>query len=64
MEMTRKRYYVQDNIGSVKYVVMHHDGEKTHRDGSEFYDIATFRNKKKQAKFIKQLETSGYKSEY
>jgi len=44
-----KMFYVQTNIGRVKYVVNYHDGCKKHRDGSNFFDIATFKNKKKLA---------------
>ena len=43
------------NVGKVKYLVSYHDGTKFHKDGSEFFDIATFRNKKKKDAFITQL---------
>jgi hypothetical protein len=55
-----KRFYIQTNIGTVKYVVNYHDGNKKHQDGSCFYDIAIFRNKKKLAKFISGLLKDGY----
>jgi len=55
-----KSFYTQDNIGKVKYVVNYHDGKKAHRDGSEFFDIATFKNKKKLAKFTSDLLKKGY----
>ncbi len=55
-----KRFYVQNNIGTAKYVVNHHDGIKTHIDGSAFFDIAIFKNKKKLAKFVKGLIDNGY----
>lgn len=56
----RKLFYLQNNIGKAKYVVSFHDGEKTHSDGSAFFDIAIFRNKKKLAKFVKDLQGNGY----
>ena len=46
--------YIQDNIGKCKYVVNYSDGTKRHKDGSEFFDIAIFRNKKNMQKFIKE----------
>jgi hypothetical protein len=48
------------NVGSTKYLVNYHDGVKTHNDGSAFYDIACFRNKKKMKSFIKSLVNDGY----
>jgi hypothetical protein len=55
-----KNYYPQYNIGSVKYVLNFHDGEKSHDDGSPFYDIRTFKNKVKFNSAIKSLQNSGY----
>lgn len=43
------------NVGKAKYVVSYHDGIKHHNDGSPFYDVAIFKNKKKKDNFIKQL---------
>jgi hypothetical protein len=57
-----KTFYRQDNIGTAKYTVSYHDGVKKHRDGSPFYDIAIFRNKKKMQDFIKKLISDGYKN--
>lgn len=48
------------NIGKAKYVVNHHDGIKTHNDGTPFFDINTFSNKKKLNTFIKGLKEEGY----
>jgi len=48
------------NVGKSKYVVNFHDGEKTHPDGSKFYDIKILRNKKALASFIRQLKRDGY----
>ena len=56
-----KTFYTQENIGKVKYVVSFHDGEKTHNDGSRFFDIATFKSKKKLNEFTDKLHQTGYK---
>lgn len=42
-----KKFNVMYGVGKTKYLVNYHDGIKTHNDGSEFYDIAIFKNKKK-----------------
>jgi len=57
----KKYYYWQMNIGKIKYLVNYYDGVKTHRDGSPFYDIKTFTNKKKMESFLKDLSIKGYK---
>jgi hypothetical protein len=59
-ERAMKTFYTQDNIGNVKYVVNFHDGVKTHGDGSPFFDIKTFRNKKLRDKFCEELKSQGY----
>lgn len=56
-----KEYYVMENIGRSKYVVNYHDGIKTHPDGSDFYDIAIFRNKPSMEAFIQELTRKGYR---
>lgn len=56
-----KIFRIQYNIGKVKYAVSYHDGVKKHGDGSEFWDLKTFRNKKKLASFVKELEAQGYR---
>ena len=48
------------NVGKVKYVVNFHDGVKTHKDGSDFFDIECFKNKNSFMKFVKDLEKQGY----
>jgi len=58
--MEMKTYSLQYNIGKAKYVVNHHDGVKTHPDGSPFFDIAIFHNKRKRDKFISDLKKQGY----
>ena len=55
-----KKFNVMHNIGKVKYLVNFHDGVKTHNDGSRFFDIATFKNKKKMGAFTDELKNSGY----
>ena len=55
-----KTFNTMDNIGKVKYVVNFHDGKQKHRDGSNFFDIRTFKNKKKREIFIKDLLKNGY----
>ena len=55
-----KNFYVQTNIGKSKYVVNYHNGEKKHPDGSEFFDIAIFRNKKTLVEFTNSLQSDGY----
>jgi len=43
-----KYYYEQNNIGKAKYTVSYHDGIQTHKDGSNFYGMKIFKNKKKR----------------
>ncbi len=56
-----KEYYLQNNIGKSKYVVNFHDGKKSHKDGSKFYDIEIFKNLKLLKNFIADLTKKGYK---
>lgn len=55
-----KKFNLQFNIGKAKYVINYHDGVKTNKDGSQFYDIAIFKNKKKAKSFITDLKKKGY----
>jgi hypothetical protein len=55
-----KKFYIQERIGRAKYLVNFHDGVKTHPDGSEFYDIRIFKNKKLLNIFIRELCQDGY----
>jgi hypothetical protein len=55
-----KTYNIQYNIGKAKYVVNFHDGVKTHKDGSRFFDIAIFKSQKTMNLFIKKLKSEGY----
>lgn len=54
------RFNIQHNVGKAKYVVNHHDGKKTHGDGSAFFDVAIFSNKRKLNAFVKDLRSKGY----
>lgn len=55
-----KRFRVNFNVGKVKYLVSYSDGTKFHKDGSVFYDIATFKNRVAFDKFIKELKEKNY----
>ena len=57
-----KQFYTQNNIGSVKYTISYHDGKSTHTDGSLFFGILLFNNKKKFEDKIKELKNKGYKA--
>lgn len=61
MRATKKKYYrTMMNVGKAKYVVSFHDGIKKHSDGSAFYDLISFKNKKDFNTFVKNLEKKGY----
>lgn len=55
-----KIFHVQHNVGRAKYVVSYHDGVKKNEDGSPFYDIRIFNNKKKLISFTEGLMKQGY----
>jgi len=55
-----KRYNIMFSVGRAKYVVNYHDGVKTHRDGSPFYDINILKNKKDLESFVSMLISEGY----
>lgn len=55
-----KTFYRQDNIGVTKYTVSYHDGITMNKDGSQFFNIAIFKNKKKLNAFINKLLSEGY----
>jgi hypothetical protein len=57
-----KRFNLRHNVGKVKYLVSFHDGTKKHKDGSDFFDVACFSNKKKLTKFTNDLLRGGYTS--
>jgi hypothetical protein len=51
------------NVGKVKYLVSHHDGIEKHNDGSDFFGIKCFTNKRKMVDFLVELEKRGYVDE-
>ena len=55
-----KKFYIQYGIGHAKYLVSFHDGIKKHNDGSEFFDIRIFKNKKSLNEFVNKLYADGY----
>ena len=55
-----KTYYVMSNIGRSRYVVNYHDGEKVHKDGSRFFDVSTYSNKRDCDRFVAWLKKEGY----
>ena len=57
-----KEFRTRYGIGKCKYVVSYHNGIKTHPDGSRFFDIAIFSNKKKLRQFENNLRREGYKA--
>jgi len=59
-----KKYYVQQNVGKVKYLLSFFDGVSKHLDGSDFYDIRTFKSKRELAREVKKLLAEGYAYKY
>ena len=55
-----KVFNERHNVGKAKYVINYHDGLKKHPDGSPFFDIAIFKNKKKLKEFKDDLISKGY----
>jgi hypothetical protein len=55
-----KIFNIKHNVGKVRYLVSFHNGIKKHKDGSIFFDIAIFKNKKKLNEFISYLLKNGY----
>jgi len=55
-----KTFYIQNNVGKVKYLLNFHDGIQTHKDGSPFFGIYIFSNIKKLNNKIKELRSLGY----
>lgn len=53
-------YLTHANIGTAKYVVSFHDGQKTHKDGSPFFDIRIFKSGRDRDKFLDELRAEGY----
>ena len=55
-----KQYYIMFGVGKVKYLLNFHDGESKHPDGSPFWGVQCFSNKKKLTSRVKQMEAAGY----
>jgi len=55
-----KVFSTGNNIGKAKYVVNYHDGVRTHKDGSLFFDIHICKNKVERERFINKLVKNGY----
>lgn len=60
----KKRFRQQNGIGKSKYTISYHDGAKKHKDGSDFFDIKIFKNKKDVDAFKKTLLQKGFVEEY
>ena len=56
----KKRFKVGFNIGKAKYVISHHDGRQKHKDGSDFFGISIYKNKKAFEKGQEDLRKKGY----
>jgi hypothetical protein len=48
-------------VGRAKYIINYHDGVKKHGDGSDFFDINIFSNKKDFFRRMDELQKEGYK---
>ena len=59
----KKRYNIQFGVGKAKYTISFHDGKKSHRDGSDFFDMKIFKNKPDFEKYEKELKSKGYVKE-
>src|SRR6056300_1405536 len=59
----KKVFRVNPQIGKAKYSISSHDGVKKHKDGSDFFDIETFKNKVDLEKAIKNYTSQGFKME-
>ena len=59
----KKVFNTMMNVGTAKYVVNYHDGKSTHKDGSPFFDMRTFKSKKQMDAFTQDLFRQGYREE-
>ena len=55
-----KTFRIIYNVGKSKYVVNYNNGQDKHPDGSPFYHIQIFKNKKLLNKFINELKQNKY----
>lgn len=58
--MIAKTFTIVHNVGRAKYVANFHDGVKAHDDGSPFFDVRIFTNKKALARFTREMLQIGY----
>lgn len=58
--MANKLFNIMYNVGRAKYVINTHDGVQTYPDGSTFFGIEIFKNKKVFEKRQKELTKEGY----
>ena len=58
-----KTYRDNPQIGKARHSVSFHDGIKTHRDGSPFFDLNIFKRGKDKDAFIRDLKKAGYTAE-
>lgn len=56
----KKIFYEMENVGKAKYTVNYHDGTKTHEDGSPFFDIRVFSDRRTKDRFVFDLRRQGY----
>lgn len=59
--LARRVYKSNPQVGKVKHSVSYHDGIKTHKDGSPFFDIKTFKNETDKRFFTASLHSQGYR---
>lgn len=55
-----KSFNIMYRVGSAKYLINYHNGEKKHKDGSSFYDVEIFKNKIALNKFVNELLKDNY----
>jgi hypothetical protein len=48
-------YQINYNVGKAKYIISYYTGKK-HKDGSKFFDIKIFKNKKDFNDFLKEMK--------
>ena len=60
----KNTYNVMHNVGKAKYLVSYNYGIEKHKDGSDFFAIRIFKNKKDLYKFEIQLKKDGLTYKY
>lgn len=54
------KHYRQTSFSRGQHSVSFHDGTQFHKDGSPFFDIRIFKNRKDANAFVKRLVKEGY----